>query len=119
VPPTAVFPSGCSLVIELAASLADLIRNSQAQGADLAHRSRNRKPKPSSDAIRQEAKLLKAKGKTWREVAELIWTAHPEWFPDDPSPEELRPLPAQRAELVSLIRDRVRHLCKKPSTLED
>jgi hypothetical protein len=118
-PPNAVFPSGCSMVIEIAASLTDLMHKAQAQGASEANQARNRKPRPSSEAIRQEARRLRGDGKSWRQATEVIWNDHPEWFPDNPHPDSLRKHPAQRKELLSRLKERVRQLCKTTSPLED
>jgi hypothetical protein len=118
-PQNAVFLSGGSIVIEMAPSLVTLMEWSHAQGAHETHQSRNRKPNPSSKAIRREAKRLKAKGWKWRLIAETIWSAHPEWFPNDPRQEDLRDKPRQREELLSRIKDRIRGLCKNPSPLEE
>ena len=63
-------------------------------------------------AIRNEAMRLKESGQEWRQIAEAIWTEHPEWFPADERPEQFRDKPAQQTELLSRLKERIRDLCK-------
>jgi hypothetical protein len=94
------------------------LQHSYQVGEMVAHQARNRKARPTSEAIKREARRLKAHGRTWPKVAEAIWTAQPDWFPNDQRPEELRDRPHQRAELLSRLAERIRALCrygKKPA----
>jgi hypothetical protein len=81
--------------------------------ADKLMRDRNRKPSATSVALRAEADRLKQAGMPWRQVAERLWQEHPELFPDDPRPEDLTNLPGHRDELLTLLQERVRKLCRR------